>query len=420
MRRNFNRALWVVSIILGALFILIPISFSETEIKVSGQVRVRSEVEKKTFVGLDTLINDWTEMRARLGVTATVDSNLTAFIQIQDSKVFGADGTSGITTGSDNVDLHQAYIQIDRLWKNGIGIKAGRFGFNLGNERIFGAADWDSIGRSWEGVVIENGYFDIDFTAFLFDRVAQNENHQYRKHFINGLQMDISRINSQFLIFYERDTNYYVQATTWVRLNRYNLCTYSNHCFSRFYFKFNAAYQFGDITFGFLQESILHKKDISAYMFTIETGMASVSLYNALIAGGIDFASGDTESFDMDRHFITPYYSEHKFRGYMDYFVSSSYYGLVDLYLKGKIDPIRGWTTACDIHYFTAAADYTDFRGGRTKDIGAEIDFTVNTSRISGVGLQAGASIFFPTESYAARVHPRPGLWGYTMLTADF
>lgn len=204
-------------------------------------------------------------------------------------------------------------------------------------------------------------------------------------------------------------------------IRKFHVVMFNHFNVNKFNIEINGVYQFGETARFRYQPFEKEDIDISAFMFTFEAGANLDSLKNARIAGGIDYSSGDDNPDDNKiRYYDNLYYSWHKFRGYMDYFISSATYGLIDLYLKGKIDPIHGWTTACDIHYFTAAADYTDFRGERTKDIGAEIDFTVNTSRISGVGLQAGASIFFPTESYAARVSPRPGLWGYTMLTADF
>jgi len=139
------------------------------------------------------------------------------------------------------------------------------------------------------------------------------------------------------------------------------------------------------------------------------------------VAVAVDYASGDDNIADgKAKHYDNLYYTGHKFRGYMDYFVESSMYGLADLMVHGSLSPLEGWTVRGDLHYFTRATEYVDYRGEETKDLGVELDLTVTTSRVAGVSLTGGGSVFLPSESFAQTEDPEPGLWGYVMATVDF
>jgi len=130
--------------------------YAETEVEVSGQVRVRNEIDGKSF-NPDYTTKYFQVMRTRIAIDAIVDSNAHAFVQFQDSRMFGDTDQfgqlqSGTLNDGKNVDIHQAYIQVDRIAVDGLGVKAGRFEFNLGNQRVFGAVGWHNVGRSWEGL----------------------------------------------------------------------------------------------------------------------------------------------------------------------------------------------------------------------------------------------------------------------------
>ena len=104
----------------------------------------------------------------------------------------------------------------------------------------------------------------------------------------------------------------------------------------------------------------------------------------------------------------------------MDKFTGLQYYGLADIMLRGKFAPKAGWLIKSDLHYFTRTADYEDFKGNTTKDVGTEFDVVISTTSVAGPKTEAGGALFFASESYAGLTDPEPAYWMYGMLTADF
>jgi hypothetical protein len=81
-------------------------------------------------------------------------------------------------------------------------------------------------------------------------------------------------------------------------------------------------------------------------------------------------------------------------------------------------DPL--WTVKGDVHFFKAAAEYENYLGDDTKDIGSELDITVVTTSVPGAILTGGASVFLPSESFAGRDDPGANYWLYTMVEVYF
>jgi len=111
------------------------------------------------------------------------------------------------------------------------------------------------------------------------------------------------------------------------------------------------------------------------------------------------------------------YYSGHQFRGHMDYFVGSNVQGLVDMVVRVRFEPNQQWLFNCDAHCFHKS--YRAYNQA-TSRVGGELDLSVSTVSVPGIELEAGASMFFPTETFAERENPDPGWWTYLMATSNF
>ena len=87
----------------------------------------------------DSLLN---EMRTRINFDAVVTKRLRAYVQVQDSRVLG--GLSGSTAapaanaarGAAVTDLHQGYLELDRIGGAPIKLQAGRFTMAYGDQRL--------------------------------------------------------------------------------------------------------------------------------------------------------------------------------------------------------------------------------------------------------------------------------------------
>jgi len=407
------------------MFLLVTAAFgqlrADTELELSGQVRIRTEADDTSF-DPDGKWQQYNLLRTRLGLKAVIEGNTEAFIQFQDSRMFGDNtflgkAASGGLNDGKNVDMHQAYIKIKKLWAEGLGLKAGRFELNFGNQRVFGAVGWHNVGRAWEGLLASYELSYAVVNGFVLKSLELNAEDGNRDFDIYGLYTNLERYNFDVFFFYENDANVsYVAAVR--DLKRYNIGAYYKRQCCQLDFELNGVYQFG--TQAVPQPSTYDEEDIKAFMFTFEAGYNFEGDSKVRLAAGVDYSSGDDDPGDKDyKAYTNSYYTGHKFRGYMDYFIQSDTAGLMDLMLRGKISPFKNWVIKGDFHYFSRTAEYIDFNLEETKDVGIEIDLNLSTTSVAGVLINAGASIFLPSESYAGMEDPDPGLWFYAAMTAN-
>jgi hypothetical protein len=424
----------VRNLVILSLAILACGSFAlaDTQVDVSGQVRIRDEVDHRSFTeDYNTL--SFSIMRTRLNVTATKDKNVTAFVQLQDSRTLGGfnqfgDRQSGLLNDSKNVDLHQAWIKVDRLWFDGLGFKSGRMEFNLGNQRVFGAVGWHNVGRVWEGGQLWYKGETWKLTGFGFTAMEMNSSTSDRDFIVGGLVLDLDNPGLQFFVAVENDQDSVGFVDN--KLTRATLGGYFKKVQEMWDAEVNLAFQTGTEIPDPLPST--DKLDISALMFTGEVGYLFSGEGKGRVALGIDYASGDDDPTDSDQNaYNNLYYTGHKFRGFMDYFVSSGSAGLMDVMVRGKVNPWPKLLVKADIHIFKTAKDYADpVDGSEGKELGKEIDLTVVSSHVKGLGLSGGASLFKPDQSF---VNNTLGLslgdpdaptdatyWLYTMFTVNF
>ncbi len=399
------------------LVILVSVARAEVNLDITGQVRARHETTRKSF-DADDATRDFSDLRTRLMVDATVKDNVHAVVQFQDSRRFGTNSASGTLANTANVDVHQAYLSIEALWPDGPGLRAGRFEVNLGNQRVFGSVGWHNVGRSWEG--FQAWYDDpvVRADGYWLKRREANDPYHNRDFDIVGTNVRIKKANVELFTFHENNAGFSGFYPDQNRLNRTSLGGYFDRVYNEFDFIANAVLQFGTQN---IVGSPSTEQDIAAVLWTFEGGYTFPGAAKARLAAGIDYASGDDrEDPDEFTAYNNLYYTGHKFRGYMDYFISSDPAGLVDLMLRGSMIPHQGWVLKGDLHLFSTAENYIDFRGDETNDVGAELDLTATTDNVPGVKLTGGASAFFPKDSFAGMDDPDPAFWFYLMGTADF
>jgi len=117
-------------------------------ITISGEVRTRSEGD---WPGGAVRSDVYTYMRSRLAVSAAAAEHVRIFAQVQDSRVFGAEGNTSLSN-PDVFELHQGYLELGSAWgSNNFLARVGRQEIAFGNERLVGAADWTNTARSFDG-----------------------------------------------------------------------------------------------------------------------------------------------------------------------------------------------------------------------------------------------------------------------------
>jgi carbonic anhydrase len=92
---------------------------------------------------------DQSLMRTRVGASVKLAPGAKGYFVMQDARVMGSEGSPGGTL--QNVDLFQAYVDLDSLGGRPLALRAGRQVFTYGDARVVSGADWGNAGRGWDG-----------------------------------------------------------------------------------------------------------------------------------------------------------------------------------------------------------------------------------------------------------------------------
>ena len=159
----------------------------------------------------------------------------------------------------------------------------------------------------------------------------------------------------------------------------------------------------------------------SAFMVNV---YAEKKIKKIALGLGADYLSGNSDGTKATENhtFSTLYATNHKFYGYMDYFLAiptdTKQGGLLDLYLRADCALSKTISTTLDVHHFSLANDYnlgTEFK----KTLGTEADLLLDYKPSPLIHLQCGYAYLFATENME---HLKDGnanetnTWAYIML----
>jgi hypothetical protein len=402
------------------VIILFSVSYAQdaSSWKFSGQVQLRTELDGRDFSN-KTFPLTFSTIRTRFGVEKFVSEKVLFFAQLQDSRSLGQ-GTP--TSFLSNVDLHQGYIKLINPFDWDLEVQAGRFQMVYGTERFFGASNWSHIARSFDGVrfALLPKKFDLDlFALTINDTQAPVPNafpgaYNYPAKDVPSFSLygfykksDLTE-KSKLDVFgyYEVDRKDVKPDTN--AINRFTIGTSYFGNYGNFSTIVEAAYQLGKIS----------GADLSAYLISVSGSYkAGISTFT----GGADIISGnDPKTPSKINAFNVGYGTNHKFYGYMDYFLASSGgLGLNDFYVKADIKPDNSkFNFAIDLHHFMS--NQKALSGKST--FGQEIDLTVVYRFVPGTSITWGGSVFLPGELMKAIFAPREDVafWSFVMITANF
>jgi hypothetical protein len=376
----------------------------DDKLDIGGQIRFRAEGDAKDF-DADTDPHSFHLMRTRLNLDFHAASDARVFIQAQDSRTIGSPASGDLRNDS-NLGIQQAYLFLDSWLFEGLYHQLGRFEYVKGNHRLLGNVGWHNVGRTWDGVMSGWRKDDLNIEAFL---LKNEEGELLLNDDKDLIGVYISERVGDLFFLYERD-NYRTSEAR--RQDRYTLGAYSSRVVNDLDYVANVAYQFGQTGFD--------ESDISAYLLTVEFGYALLTDKSLRLAAGVDIASGDDDPADGEvKTFSNLYYTGHKLRGHMDYFLASAPYGLNDFMLRVSYSPESNWQLNGDLHLFRANVDFVSVIDGEdASSLGTETDLYAKHTRGRGT-IQAGLSAFFPSEEWKG-TEADPGFWGYFQLIVSF
>ena len=352
--------------------ILIPLFgmlFAEgNPLKFSGQVRQRFEMVDKDFTNT-TSFNNQNYLRTRFAVSYDNDDYST-FVQLQDSRIFGTETNTLKDGTADALDVHQAYFKLKNLFGVPLTAKVGRFEAAYGPQRLMGAVGWHNIGRSFDGVIfnLTNDFANVDFFNFKqVEASTVNDNDDFN---VRGAYAHLSLMDG-----------HKTQAFAIQDGDRMTFGGYGKGVFAGVSYELEFAMQNGtesdDVNYG-------------GMMYGLNAGYKIAGM---TLSAGVDFVSGDdTTTTDVNESFNTLYATNHKYYGYMDYFLNLPVHtgglGLSDIHVKMSGLKVAGHVVNVAYHMFNADQSEDSF--------GNELDITLVKKYADNVKIVAGYSIFMP------------------------
>lgn len=387
-----------IIIVLMLISIIAIKSFSqENYFKMSAQYRARTELRN----GYRTLVTDssktalFTGQRARL-IFDYKNDNVQFFSSIQDARTWGDE--------EQKKDL--AGLQVNELWmqvnlNQGFALKMGRQELAYDDHRLLGNLDWANLTISHDALLLKYTNDRNKFKWHLggaFNQVGEPifgttyalKNYKAlgfswvkkefaKDHSISGIAI-VNGMNSSIT------TNTKMKAT-------YTFGPLYNYNFKGWKGILGAYFQGGKTENNLTQNAFM----VNAY--------SEKKMKRNSIGLGADYLSGnkDNTSATASNSFSTLYATNHKFYGYMDYFLNiptdTKQRGLMDLYARIGYTPSKTVNLTVDIHHFSLANENNIGVNKIKKTLGTEADVLIDFKPSTIIQLQFGYSLLFATKN---------------------
>ncbi|MDE0298067.1 MAG: alginate export family protein [Candidatus Poribacteria bacterium] len=391
---------------------------SKDGVKLTGQFRSRGEFGANDFND-NTPANRSTLLRIRLNAAFQPGEKISTFVQLQDSRFYGAEPNT--VWNFRNVDLHQAYLQIDDFFAKKLALKMGRMQISYAEERVIGSFDWHNVGRAFDGTLLRYAPSEMSMLDIFGTKVIQRadyENPADSGFYFGGLYASHQPKESYRVdIYILGEWNRRASGDQGANLQRVTIGTYDTGKFNAVDYDMEAAVQFGTR----YNSSTEERQRISAFMLTGAVGYTVEADYKPRIMLGYDYLSGGKPTDENYHVFDALFATNHTFYGFMDYFVNLPVHteggGLQDFMVKCQISPLRKMTLSVDIHKFMSAKRIMD-----KSSFGHEVDFTALYRYHDILNFTLGASFFLADELMQSRFkgNDDQAFWAYLMTTANF
>ncbi len=400
--------------------------------KFSGHSQIRGELDSKDL-DFKSQMNSFTLMKTRLSVEKTFENNFKFFVQMQDSRVFGMEGTT--LTDTKNVDLHQGYVEMNNFLNTDFSLTLGRKEISYGSQRVIGPNGWNNVSRAFDGVNVKYKSDGFWIDAFRYTINATNNlavgypytSKQDVTWSMYGLWANITMSEKTKLDVYALYDADLTKVGVDNKYEKYTAgLTYWGN-YGELSTTVDAIYQGGTYT-----AAANTPLDISAYLITFKLQYDAKPFTTSIHADIHSGTSTEELAKGKDRKyqiFDATHGSKHIFYGAMDYFNTAASnmldYGLMDVYLRLIHKADSPFSAQLDAHYFMSPNPYTiniDGTPEERSDLGIEFDLLLNYQVAKGIGFELGNCVMLPGEVLKHKYNNKDdiGYFGYLMLRANF
>ncbi|HMZ46128.1 MAG TPA: alginate export family protein [Chitinophagaceae bacterium] len=389
---------------------------SVNNLKVQIQFRPKLEVRDGAFRPLAkkeepaVLVSE----RIRLNINYSYKNIFTLKISPQTVGIWGqANAVQGVENSGNKIALFEAWtnFNLSNTWN----IKLGRQVISLDDERFFGELDWAQGGRTHDALSFLYKKNNVNVKSYF----AFNQN--YKSLYNNNSYNPAGNLyNSNDAVPYK------TMQTLWVgfnanaistfsflftniglqqaaNLNNTNAAVHQSQTFGINYF--NA----GKTTFGNLSAYWQTGKNIAGtktQAFLLAGSIGYKFSNKTKIMVGTDWVSGNDigqAKPPTTNNAFTPYFhTGHKFYGNMDYYFAGNGHqnaGLSDSYLNLQCTPTKKLNATIAVHQFYTTNKISSQLKNYSKNLGQELDFSLQYKPNSFTSLSCGYSFYVTTPT---------------------
>lgn len=434
------------------------------KVKLGGQIRTRAEyangfyqtpTNNGTLPGAAGIADrrastddDYVLNQTRLWVDADVHEHLRVFVQLQDARTFGSEGTTVgyANPGTENsiFDLHQGYFDLRYLFALPLTVRVGRQEIVWGDHRVIGNFVWSNVGRVFDGgrfmwdtddihaeafamKVDEDGYISADDDDGS-DETAYAAQLAFKK-LVPGALLELMYIHKN-----DQDSSSNVATGSGYAVPGDGPIEIHDVGFridgkipniDAIDYTVESHAQFGD--YG--------DQNQKAWAFAGRAGYTFKDLgWTPRFGFEYDFASGDDDQDDNDHETFDNLYPTNHWQGNYGFVDLVSWQNMHDFRGNVKVVPTKKLTVQADYHYFLldqeedgwylANGTLATARGAGydddSNDLASEIDLTVSYQLYKNVGILAGYSFFMAEDWMKDNVDDIDTSWGYLQTTVTF
>ena len=401
--------------------------------------------------------DDYVINQTRLWADADVNEHLRIFIQLQDARAFGVEGTTvGFAAdGANNrIDIHQGYFDLKKLFDLPLTVRVGRQEIVWGDHRVIGNLVWSNQGRVFDGgrflwdtdaihaevfavKIDEHGYLGNPLTA----AAAGGERDYDADESVYAAQLAFKKLIPSALLelmyIHKNDqdsransaiaTGYAVAGDRTVQIHDIGARLDGKvHGFDAIDYTLEAHGQFGDYA----------DQDQEAWAFAGRVGYTCKNVaWKPRIGFEYDFASGDDDPTDGDHETFDNLYPTNHWQGNYGFIDVLSWQNMHDFRGNIKVAPTSKMTVQVDYHYYLLDEEEDGWylaggqlaatrpAGGFTSNddnLGQEVDLTVSYQLYKNVGILAGYSWFKAEDWIEDNIGDFDTNWGYIQTTVTF
>lgn len=382
--------------LLTATFLFFTLIISAQDFELSAEIRPRYENAhgQKTLLETDADGANFVSQRTRLNFDFLYNK-IRLGVSLQNVRVWG--DVSTLSSDDTNIAFHQAWAEA--LLSEKFSVQLGRQVIAYDNQRIFGGVAWAQQARSHDALVAhwkvgEKSKLDFGLAmnadsqsniATPYSNAAGYKAFQYAWYHTDFDKLGLSLLLLNNGVEYE-DTNMDLEVDYSQTIGTY--LTYKNG-------KFNADVQM------YFQTGDLKGNSVSAMNVGGNVGYKLTERFS--LGLGAEYLSGkDMTDTSSDVKSFNPLFgTNHKFNGLMDYFYVGNHIGsvgLVDVY--GNVSYKKDkFNVNLAPHFFSAPATIHDGTMEYDSNLGTEMDLTLGYNVTKSIGIAAGHSMMFATES---------------------